>query len=113
MKERTYQWYLKPKNDAVNEQICALLAREGISPAESEHAFIEVDGKQIPNVLEVPRYIVDMIEKSDVHHSSVKVYVQQGEGKIRLWKFQNASRRKLARTKAVKDMEKQLKNKGM
>jgi len=76
---------------------------------QENQSSIEVLGKIRHGVLEVPRYIIDMLEHSDAHHRHVRVYVQEGEGAVRPWKFQDASRKRLARTRAVRTVAKRLK----
>lgn len=107
MNDTQYRWFIKPLNDTVNEQVAALLASEGLSPAETERRELYVNDTLIHDTYEVPRHIINTIERSKIHRGSIRVYVQEGVGKVKVWPFYNRSR--LSRTKAVREAAKQLK----
>jgi hypothetical protein len=103
-------WYLKPLDDNTNEQIAALLNNRGISSAESEVVSIEVNGTIVQDVYLVEYWVIQQLERSDIHHRRFRVYRKVGNGKIQPWLFQGSNRKKLAKTKRLKRVRKQLEN---
>ena len=108
MAERQYRFFVQPTRDLTNEAFAELLARNGISPQESEHASIEVKGKKVFGVYEVPHTFVTMLKRSYEHRSYVHVFVQEGEGVIRPYALYSIRGNKVHRTRAVRKVKKQL-----
>jgi hypothetical protein len=108
MAERQYRFYVQPTRDLTNEAFAELLARNGISPQESEHASIEVRGKKILGVYEVPHNFVTMLKRSLEHRSHVQVFVREGEGEIRPYALYSIRGNKLHRARAVRDAKKKI-----
>lgn len=108
MTKRETVWFIKPLSDQTNEQIATLLASQGISKEESEVASIIVADRPIYGVYVVDHWVIQQLERSDQHHAHVRVFRRVGNGKIEPWRFQDSSRRSLAKTSAVKAMSQAL-----
>ncbi len=108
MSEPTYRFFVKPLNDSVNEALADLLNSQGCAAGTLEQQSIEVDGKPVDGVYEVQHPVITSLQHSDFHRKNVRVYVQVGLGKVRLYVHYQAVVRRLARTKAIKNAKQQI-----
>jgi hypothetical protein len=110
MTQRSYRFFVQPTRDLTNEAFAEVLARHGISPQESEHAFIEVQGKKVLGVYEVPHTFVTMLKRSYEHRYHVRVFVQEGEGAIRPYALYSIRGNRIHRAKSVRDAKEKLRD---
>lgn len=108
MNTTTTYWYLKPLDDNTNEQIASLLNSHGVSSDESEVTSITVGGNEIRGVYLVEYWVVRQLERSNRHHGKIRVYRRIGNGNILPWLFLDSNRKRIARTKKVQRVKKQL-----
>lgn len=102
-----YRFFVKPDPEA-NEEIARLLNAQGESAFSLETQSIEVDGNIIHCVYLVNHDMLTLLQKSPFHYKKVKAFVQEGEGKIRVYSNYLTAARRLARTKPVGHVKKQL-----
>jgi len=100
-RRRIYRLYLHPLSANSNESIAEFLAAHGISKEESEHASINVSGREVFGVYEIPRKYVTAIMKS-AHRLDVEVFEQENEGVIRPHRLYTLNSKRAARTKKGK-----------
>jgi hypothetical protein len=103
-----YIYYVKPLRDNTNETIADRLNALGDSAFTTETQKIIVDGKPIYGVYILPHRMLTDLSRSE-HYSHLRVYVQEGEGKIRPYFLFKKLTQRLSRTKAVKAVHKTLK----
>ncbi len=107
MADRVHRFYVKPLSPEANEALAAYLNVQGDAAGTLEHSHIEVDDAVVEGVYEVPHRVLTELKRS-VHVKSVRVYVQAGIGKIRPYVHFKAVAGRLARTRAVGAVKKQI-----
>ncbi|USN88833.1 MAG: hypothetical protein H6780_00195 [Candidatus Nomurabacteria bacterium] len=98
-----YRYFIEPCDDGANELIAQFLNDLGMSSYTLEQrAFVTDTGCEVVGAYQVSDHtIVTRLKKSE-YRTRFRVYVQEGAGQIRLYNLYHQSRRRLARTAAVK-----------
>lgn len=96
---RHYRFYVKPHDREAEAYIGLYLNEQSMSQEETQHAYIEVRGKVIRGVYEMPYCFITDIKHSQ-YKTRVTVFVQENEGDIRPYALYN--RKRTPRTKQGK-----------
>lgn len=105
--KRTYRFYVKPITPEANEAIAEWLNARAEAATTLEHTTIIVNDKLTEGVYEVTHRFVTELRRS-AHKQAVRVYVQEGAGKIRSYVLYLSTAKRLARTKSVSKLKQQL-----
>lgn len=99
----TYRYYIEPCDDAANEIIAQFFNDRGMSSQTLEQrAFVTAEGCEVIGAYQISDHaIITRLKKSE-YHKQFRVYVQEGEGQVRLYSLYHQPRRRLVRTAAVK-----------
>ena len=97
MTKRYYTWFIRPLDNHTNE----VIFRELDALALSEESLNQVqvcEGKTIYNAIQIPTEMIDYLLKSrDQLGIRFKLYVREGNGKIREANWINSRQRKRAK----------------
>lgn len=108
MAEQTkYRFWVKPKTDHANEMIAELLTARNGRTTDVENQTIEVNGVKIHGAYLVEHNVLTRLKRS-THASNIVAYVQENEGKVRIYTNYQKSLRPLSQTAKVKDINRQL-----
>lgn len=108
--ERSYCYFVEPLNPNADEMFAEYLTAQAGSTADCEKRTIKVKAKSVHGVYRVTEHAIITKLARSVHKHSVRVYVQEGEGEIRLYALYAQMNRSLARTVAVKKVKQQIKD---
>jgi hypothetical protein len=108
VKERSFRYFVKPLTPNAVEQIAAYLNDLGYSAQTLEAKDFKVGNTWVKGAYVVPHNIVTEISRS-VHRDKVRVYVQEGSGKVRLFRLYTRRQGTIASSPEAKRIAAELK----
>ncbi len=102
-------FYVEPLSRHTDEQISHFLNELGDAAFTVEKRNIKVGDKKVLGVYEVPHAVLTKISQTE-HRYKVRMYVQKGEGEVRIYEHFSKRLRRVARSKSVKTAARVIKN---